>query len=159
MTGKNPMKWVGVLFVPLGALLCAGALAALFILGTGEEMWVLPFVLGMVGGIFVLMGTLFLLLGRGKSERFKTRLREEGERVLAEVVALEPNISISVNGRHPSRLVCRVEEEGRAFLYRSENIWGYPRVLTHTVVVYRDPAHPRRYYVDLDGVLEDVVEL
>ena len=159
MTKRNPMRWVGVILVFIGALLAGAALTVFFTLGTEEEMWVLPFVLGMVGSSFLVIGAVFSILSRGKSERFKRRLREEGERVLAEVVTLEPNVSISVNGRHPRRLVCRVEEEGRSYLYRSENIWGYPTILTHTVAVYRDPARPRRYYVDLEGVLEESIEL
>ncbi len=84
---------------------------------------------------------------------------ETGERVDAEIVEVEINNMVSVNGRCPYRIVCKYSENGVNYICRSENIWHYPERRGNTVSVWRNPQNYKDYCVDLSDVLVETVEL
>jgi hypothetical protein len=72
-------------------------------LGTAVEMWFLPGLLGGIGGVFVLIGTLAGGgIGAGRtpgqvSDRRIRELRETGERVMARVTAIRPQGAVAAS--------------------------------------------------------------
>ena len=56
-------------------------------------------------------------------------------------------------------MICELEEGGTVYRFRSDRLWEYPELNNEYVAVYRDPANPRCYYVDVEGSCRPVVEL
>ncbi|MBQ7888671.1 MAG: hypothetical protein IJ356_02815 [Erysipelotrichaceae bacterium] len=111
--------------------------------------------LGMLlGGIFVLIGVVFLLMTMlltRSAKRFEKKMMDiviQGRKVEANIIEIRQNTMISVNRRHPYYLVC--EAEGQLF----ESEYFYQDVHRfderETIDVYiDDQSHD--YVVDLDS--------
>ena len=67
--------------------------------------------------------------------------------------------SVRVNRQYAWRVICELEEGGTVYRFRSDRLWEYPELNNEYVAVYRDPANPRCYYVDVEGSCRPVVEL
>lgn len=155
MKTKSVMRTLAIVFGAVGLVMAAGAVV---FLSLGGRMWIGAVPFGVNAIVF-----LGIAAGFGISEGVKRRRREElisrGEAITAQVVSLEPNAAVSVNGRHPVRLVCKYVENGTTYICRSEDISGMPELISDTVTVYRDPYDIKRYYVDAQSVLKATVEL
>lgn len=118
----------------------------------------LGMILAILGAVFFVIGVCFLAV-----LYFKRRKREallfSGEAVQAQVVQVEQNPGVQVNGRCPYRVVCRYTEGGVDYLCRSENLDNPPDLLSDTVTVYRDPRNYHRYFVDVAASSRPTVEL
>ena len=77
---------------------------------------------------------------------------------MADVTGLEWVANVTVNGRHPCRVVCRIERGGVLHEYRSEALRFDPGLLPGMrVPVYLDPHDERRYYVDVESAAPPIV--
>lgn len=154
---RDPIRLLAVIFGGLGAVF--------LVLGIGLGLALPAFIGPLMFLTFGLVGGIFLCVGLGFAVHLHRRrlLREDllrhGERIEAEILGLEPNPNIRINGRHPMRLVCRYTENGVDCICRSENLSGYPHTAGNTVAVYRDPQDHRRYFVDAESALIPTVEL
>ncbi len=160
MNPKKTGKAVAYLFAILGVCFLIAVGVALISLGDGPMRLVLLIVFGSLGLVFTLVGGILAgILSDKRVEKKRARLMETGERIYAKVESCESNTGISVNGHSPYRVVCRHSREGVGYIYRSDDIWSYPKLTSDTVAVYVNPSNPHDYYVDLQSVMEPVVEL
>ncbi|HHJ12480.1 MAG TPA: DUF3592 domain-containing protein [Chromatiales bacterium] len=117
-----------------------------------------------VAGLMLLgMGAVFLLFGGGFGlyllrERARRRLRQTGTLVHAEIVEVEKNPSLQVNGRTPWRIRAQWKNPttGKTHLFVSENLWLDPGPFldNRTVKVYIERNNPKRHYMDVSFLPE-----
>lgn len=120
--------------------------------GTGTVMF--PIIFLAMGGVFLLLGILFLVFGAKKKAR-KKQLLAEGRVLQAVVENIDLNTSYRVNGRHPYVIYCTYTDESNGTIYRfkSDNIWNNPEILFpigSSIRVYVDRNDFSRYYVDAE---------
>ena len=153
MNGPRIFKNLGRVFSAVGLveMLACAAIA----LATGE--W-FSLVFMIHGAIFLLAGGLLLGFSQ-RSKRKRARLLAEGLPIQAQVVDLVYDGSVRVNRRGSYRLLCRYEEGGNVYQYRSHRLWQRPELISDTVTIYRNPQKPKDYYVDVDGITRPIIEL
>lgn len=116
------------------------------------SLWGGAVILASLGGVFFLVGAAGFvvpaLLGR-KADR----LRAQGRRIETDVTGVEVNTSLSVNDRHPWRIVTQWLDpaSSQLHLFRSENLWLDPtgQVQGRRITVFIDPSNPRSYHMDV----------
>lgn len=104
-----------------------------------------------IGGLFALVGLIWLIILLMKRAGNK-RLMTEGYKLEGTVTNVEMNMNIAINGRHPYKLECRVNNpyDGNVYLYSSANITDdVSHLIGQTVMVYVDRNNPKKYYVDV----------
>lgn len=118
-----------------------------------------------IGSIFLLIGVIGLafLLHKKKKEK---NLRENGELVYATYSETILNVNVRVNGRYPYNIIVEWNnpEDGKKYLLKSKNIYFNPEMLIEernikTFPVYINPNNKKQYFVDVDILNEDVVDL
>jgi len=142
---------MGVLFVGLGILIPA--------LTQDPEMTLFLFIFGGVGGVFLILGIVFLAIIAGRRRKMK-QLVEEGRFLWGQIVQCQSNYAVRINGRHPSiALVRYTDAQGRNHLFRSEslNLLTADGLIGKQVKVYYRDTTYRHYYVDMGGVLPQYI--
>ena len=118
-----------------------------------------------IGSIFLLIGVIGLafLLHKKKKEK---NLRENGELVYATYSETILNVNVRVNGRYPYNIIVEWNnpEDEKKYLLKSKNIYFNPEMLIEernikTFPVYINPNNKKQYFVDVDILNEDVVDL
>nr|WP_288355297.1 DUF3592 domain-containing protein [uncultured Pseudomonas sp.] len=116
-----------------------------------EQNWIGSLILGGIGAVFLALGLLFVLpplLGKRRA----AELLVTGTPVQAEVVDVELNGGLSINGRNPYRIVAQWlnPQTNKLHVFRSENLWfdPGPYISESLVTVMIDPANPKRYSMD-----------
>lgn len=118
-----------------------------------------------IGLIFFLIGGtgLFLKAKRGSQTK---KLKINGTVVYATYTETVYNSSYQVNGRSPYNIICEWNNptDGNKYIFKSDNIWVNPENIIkekniETIPVYIDPNNLKKYYVDVDSILNDVVDL
>ena len=156
--GLSALKIIGFIYTGLGGVF--------FIMGI--LFWaLLPADVTMIGIIFAGIGSIFLILGiiflvsEVKKQKMADRLLAEGRYIMGEVADLTWNFNVTVNGHHPTVVLVRcLDSVGRIHIYRSRNINGYvdPSIIGRPIRVYTEAIGSKEYYVDLEGVLPQVIE-
>lgn len=94
-----------------------------------------------------------MALYRDRKARLALRLRAQGQVIQARIQGVEPNVAVSVNGRHPFVVLCQWQnpQTKEVHVFRSENLWFDPSdyLKRPQVLVFIEPENPRRYLVDL----------
>lgn len=150
---KKVLLWLGILFTALGILLVAagGTLALL----------VAP-LLGLValpGGIFLVLGLAFLgTIARIRRDR--TWLQENGRIIEADLLGVQYDTRVRVNGRCPLVLQCQAVNpaDGKVYLFESDSLWFDPTPFLDgrdKVPVLVDPDDYHRYQVLTEDVLPE----
>lgn len=115
-------------------------------------LWLMPIIFAGVGGVFALIGGGLIFVGI-RRQRKNAYLREFGLRIAAEFQRVERNTRLSVNGRHPYRIVCQWQNPGTSeiHLFESDNLWFDPTdfVSSSSVTVFIQRNNPKNYQVDL----------
>jgi len=116
-----------------------------------EQNWMGSLILGGIGAVFLALGLLFVLpplFGKRRA----AELLATGTPVQAEVVDVELNGSLSINGRNPYRIVAQWlnPQTNKLHVFRSENLWfdPGPYISESLVTVMIDPTNPKRYSMD-----------
>lgn len=159
--GNLTLLILGITFSAIGILEYGGLLVACVVcLVQGGPLPPVPVFLFLLlhGGIFGGVG-LGALSARARGARKKARLMAEGVPALAHIVEVKRDYSVRVNRQYAWRVICELEEGGTVYRFRSDRLWEYPELNNEYVAVYRDPANPRCYYVDVEGSCRPVVEL
>lgn len=107
-----------------------------------------------VGIPFIVVGVSFGIYV-SKKEQEKERLMTEGHRVLGKVIDYKDNYQVSLNRRHPAKLICESDEYeyDEKKRYISDNYWGNPdAAIGSDVTIYVDRENSGRYYIDLRNV-------
>ena len=115
------------------------------------QQYLLPVILGGIGGVFFAIGG-GMLLARALKRRTQRRLMLMGRRVTAKIQGVDLNTSVAVNGRHPFCITSQWlnPDTGQMHVFRSDGIWYDPsdHLNGDTIDVLVDPVNPNKYYVD-----------
>lgn len=115
------------------------------------SLWGVSLILGIIGGVFFLAGALMILVpwvrqGRG------AKLRDTGQRIVAQIQSVEQNTGLVMNGQSPFRIVSQWQDPATAtvHVFRSDNLWFDPssHIQDESINVYIRPENPKRYWVD-----------
>ena len=118
-----------------------------------------------IGLLFLVIGSSGLIIMKKKSSLEK-RLKISGTTIYATYVETVMNTSYRVNGRSPYNIICEWinPADNQKYIFKSKNIWYNP---SNTIAerniqqfpVYIDPNNMKKYAVDVDAILENVVDL
>lgn len=147
------LLWLGILFTALGIVFVAagGTLALL----------VAP-LLGLValpGGIFLVLGLAFLgTIARIRRDR--TWLQENGRIIEADILGVQYDTRVRVNGRCPLVLQCQAVNpaDGKVYVFESDSLWFDPTPFLENrdkMPVLVDPDNYHRYQVLTEDVLPE----
>ena len=117
------------------------------------------FVFYLAGGIMLILGLIFLVIPLRKRRRLQAMVNE-GRYFWAEVVSVEKDFSVNVNGRHPIYLrVKTTDPQGLEHLFKSRNIMPpyVPDLIGKQVKVYAEQGNLKNYYVDSDPLFENMI--
>lgn len=113
------------------------------------------------GGATILggMGLLFFAIGGGiivagnRKQRQTEYLRAHGSRIETQYQNVERNTALSVNGRHPFRILTQWQNPATAevHVFASDDLWFDPtnHIKTKTITVFIERGNPKKYHVDL----------
>ncbi len=110
------------------------------------------FILGSIGLIFFVIGGVFGLVAWNRNKTINWLLAN-GTRIEADFDAVKLNPLVKVNGRNPHQIHCHWKDKltNTIYNFKSDNIYtGDPsRNMKTKLLVYIDPANPKKYYIDL----------
>lgn len=156
--GISALWIIGLVFSIMGGLFVAIGLLSLAAMG--PENWLFGVIFGGIGGLFFVLGVVFLVT-EWKKKRMAERLIAAGRYVWGEVVDVVADISITINNRHPYiALVHYQDGRGTIHQFRSPSlrISHSTGMIGKKVKVYIEDGSYRHYYVELDGILPQVIE-
>ncbi len=117
--------------------------------------------------LFPGLGLISLIIGvtgissKARGKKSEKRLKENGELIYADYVETIINISYSVNGRHPYKIICEWTNplDGEEYTFKSKNIWSNPEDIIEErnikqFPVYIDKNNKKKYFVDIDILTE-----
>ncbi len=94
---------------------------------SGLDSWLLP---GIFGGIGLIFGAIGYggFIWRWRRKRLNDWLRLHGQIIMADVVDVRYNTSLSVGGKHPWMIIAQYFEpqSQKVYSYESDNIWFNP---------------------------------
>lgn len=118
-----------------------------------------------IGLLFFLIGGTGLLV-KAKRGSLAKKLKINGTVVYATYTETVYNSSYHVNGKSPYNIICVWDNpaDGNKYIFKSDNIWVNPENIImekniQTIPVYIDPNNLKKYYVDVDSILNNVVDL
>jgi hypothetical protein len=114
------------------------------------NIWMAPFILGLLGLIFLLVG-ISMILTRYKNRRKRERLMLEGTKITSKFSEVLKNTSITVNSKHPYQIITHYEMNNELFVFKSENIWYNPAMYIdrEEIDVWVNPMNMKKYYMDV----------
>lgn len=157
--GLSALKIIGYIYAGMGGVFVILGLSLWNVL-TEDNLPLIGIIFSGIGSIFLILGIIFLVI-ENKKQKMADRLLAEGRYIMGEVADLTWNHNVTINGRHPTVVLVRcVDSHGQIHIYRSRNINSYvdPCVIGKPVRVYTQAIGSKEYYVDLDGVLPQVIE-
>ncbi|PBJ09034.1 DUF3592 domain-containing protein [Flavobacterium sp. ACN6] len=120
-------------------------------INTFSSLWIGPLILGGIGIVFFLIGSLSILFGYLKKKK-AANLRGSGKLISTKFTHVELNSSLSANGRNPFQIYSQWQDPqtNELYVFKSENIWFDPTdfVKTDTLKVFIDPQNPKNYTMD-----------
>jgi hypothetical protein len=116
------------------------------------SLWGGSAILGGLGGVFFLIGSGIILAGSLKSRKDEY-LRKKGMPIETEYQCVEQNTALSVNGRHPFRVLTQWQNPSTSELhiFKSNNLWFDPSsyIKSKKITVFIEKNNPKKYFVDL----------
>ncbi len=122
--------------------------------------------------IFPVIGLIFLVIGgtgilvKLNKKKLERKLKENGELIYANYIETVLNTAYTVNGRHPYNIICEWNnpEDDKKYILKSKNIWVNPENIVEeknikTLPVYINLKNKKQYFIDIDSLTEDVVDL
>jgi len=148
---NHPLKIIGIIFASIACLELSVLLILLFVVRSHMALATAGGVLGLQSLIFGSVGFGFLFYVR-KRMRNREALIAKGYYEMACVTGTQRVVSVRINGRHPYRVICRIEPGGAAREYHSEMLTKDPGLLPgDPIPVYLDPENPKRFFVDVQS--------
>ena len=156
--GVNPIAIIGAIFSGMGLLfVILGTGLAIGLWEQGQSM--IGVIFAIIGSPFLIIGVVFLLCTYKKLKRANAMLAS-GRYVWAQIVDLSPNLMVTINGRHPMELTAAyIDAKGLTHVFRASSgklVWD-SQLLQKQVKVYYEDETFRHYYVDLDDVLDKYI--
>lgn len=145
---------LGIVFTILGLVIAA--LATTLVLMLREPL------LGLVavpGIIFFVLGLAFLA-AVSRRRRDRAWLAENGRTIQAEIVGVQYDTRVRVNGRCPLVLQCQAVNpaDGKVYVFESDSLWFDPTPFLDgqtTMPVLVDPDDYHRYQMLTEGILPE----
>lgn len=159
-TGLSALLIVGSVFTILGAVFLATGMIVYYALKEEEGAILFLLIFGGIGLLFFILGLIFLIVVAQKKAR-SDKLLNAGNYVMAEIHEVALNYNVAVNRRHPYIVRCRYQDMyGNVHIFKSRDLYFDPTDLfkDQMVKVYVDGENYKRYYVDIDEVLPNVIE-
>lgn len=120
-------------------------------------LWGSSVFLGGMGGVFFLIGAGIILAGTLKSRKDEY-LKKNGTPIETEYQSVELNTALSVNGRHPFRVLTQWQNPSTSELhiFKSNDMWFDPSsyIKSKKITVFIEKGNPKKYYVDLSFLPE-----
>lgn len=123
---------------------------------------ILMYVFGGIGIAFLSVAVIINLF-KLRNKRMKKNLRETGNIVNAKYISCYMNTNYTVNNKHPYKIVCEWVNniDNKVYRFKSKNIWVNPEkyIVKNNIKsfrVYIDPNNLKKYYVDVDMLLENI---
>ncbi len=113
-----------------------------------------PIMLMGMGGIFVLVAVIFIIVSAKKKNRIK-KLVNEGVKIYGEVQGGFVDNTYTYNGRHPYKFNCVYHDQysGQPVICTSDRTWEQPDFhIGKQVLIYVDKNDRSNYYVDLESI-------
>lgn len=114
-------------------------------------LWGACLIIGIMGGVFFLMGFSIIMVGRLKNQKIR-HLKTNGSPVETQFQSVEINGALEVNGQNPYQILTQWTnpETGKLHIFKSENIWFDPTNLIKQkkITVLIDKNNPKKYYTD-----------
>ncbi len=116
------------------------------------SLWGASILLGTLGAGFFFTGIGIMLVGTltGRKDAY---LKTHGTPLDTEFQSVECNEALSVNGKHPFRVLTLWQNPSTSELYifKSHNLWFDPSnyIKSKNITVFIERNNPRKYYVDL----------
>jgi hypothetical protein len=115
-----------------------------------QSLWLGSMIFGVLGIMFSSFGFGMILHGKKRGNVIQ-RLKEFGLPIETQFHGVEENEKISVNRRHPYRIVSHWTKDNELHVFRSENLWFDPsdRIESDKITVWVDPNNMKKYYMDI----------
>lgn len=156
--GFDALLVVGIIFSILGPFLIVIGISA-FLAVRSEEDIIFLSVYGGTGLIFLVIGLAFLTIKIKQRQRCN-RLLESGSYIMAEIAGTGINYNVRINGKSPYVVECQYRDMlGNVHIFKSRCLYFNPEPLfqDRLVKVYVEGDDYKHYYVDIDGVLPQVI--
>lgn len=116
------------------------------------SLWGAATIVGGLGSVFFLIGAGLMLVPMLKRRR-DDYLKRHGTPIETEFQRVELNEALSVNGRHPFRIVTQWQNPvtSQMHVFESGNLWHDPTeyVESDRIRVFIEKSNPKKYVVDL----------
>ena len=152
---KLVFGFMGVIYTIVGGICLAlaakqaGSIAQIFSLPEDElALAIVGVVFGVLGVAFLIV-TLCLILAGGRQKRLYEELLTYGQRVQGEIVDVQVNRTIQVNGRSPLVAKVKVNFPSGEVTLKSKNLWNACPATGDMVDVLYDGMDERRYVIEL----------
>ena len=106
------------------------------------------------------------ILVKVNKNKLERKLKENGELIYANYIETVLNTAYTVNGRHPYNIICEWNnpEDDKKYILKSKNIWVNPENILEeknikTLPVYISLKNKKQYFIDIDSLTEDGVDL
>ncbi|WP_215398526.1 DUF3592 domain-containing protein [Rheinheimera oceanensis] len=116
------------------------------------SLWGVAIILAAIGAVFFIIGVgiiAFLSL-KGRQDEM---LKSSGMAIKTQYQGVEQNTALSVNGRHPFRVLTQWQNPATSdiHIFKSNNLWFDPSayIKQDTIRVFIAQDNPAKYYVDL----------
>ncbi len=160
MSKKNPLKIIGAIFAAIAAVEGIVLIGFLLYYSFAEHKPPLVVMLSVLvphvlifGGIGV--GFLWHIRRR---EALREELLSGGYYEVAQVVRVEQVRSVTLNNRHPFKVICRIDRGDALHEYRSDMYSDDPSLQPgDNVKIYLDRRNEDRYYVDVPSAAPVIV--
>lgn len=118
-----------------------------------------------IGIIFILIGGIGIAVKLNRKKIIK-KLKENGKLIYANYVETNINRAYSVNMRNPYNIICEWNNtaDNKKYLFKSDNIWIDPENIIEeknikTFPVYINENKINQYFIDIDEITKDIVDL
>ena len=116
--------------------------------------------------LFAAVGLVFFLVGIGmmaaisRQRKLRRWLEDNGRTIQADIVGVQYDTRVRVNGRCPLVLQCQAQNpaDGKVYVFESDSLWFDPTPFLDgrtTMPVLVDPDDYHRYRVVTEGILPE----
>lgn len=123
-----------------------------------EDLGLVGIIFAIIGSAFLLVCMIILIISFSRKKKLE-RIVENGYYIIAEIGDIVQNYSINVNGRSPYVITARYQDStGCIHTFRSRNIFYNPvGIMTNNMVkIYTRPDNFKLYYMNINEILPEV---
>ncbi len=151
--GVNVLLILGIVFSAIGGIYVVIALGVAFS-GASQAEPGFPLIFGGIGGVFLVLGLVFLGVELGKRRKIRAMVLS-GHYVWGTIVSIDWDTHVRINGRNPQVAVAQYCHGSKQHYFTSRHL---PRYCSDTLIgqkvrIYCQAPDFSCYYVDLEPLL------